>query len=532
MAEINKFLLLFLSLTVISATARSQDWTTPETIFEDPDQGGSFLAVAMEQNGKMHFVWGGNIHNDTIPDSLYYLQKMGLYKSKLISIYCDTTIYSISTAIDVNNNLNVVWGEGRGELSSDIENIYYSRVRNMKWMPPILVESLENLKYKPHDVKMLALPDSSLLAYWNIFVPSGTWFTYYDDGNWCRPFLPFPNYTQSVGRNGITDYPNLFKGKDGTIYVTFRGIADGEEPPPGANFMCPILYVENSPFNRNWAGLVPQKVNVSTTEGYHHPKIVVTDNNIRYIVWLVDKDLNNLSDDIYYSFSKDGENWSELKSITNNMGEFIVEEYVEPDRNGNIHVIWRRWVRGAGGMVEAKYYYAIINEDSCSDYEVIPNMYYWKGSRSVNLIIDEHNREHLFWLEYKDYSDYSGVVIKYMWRDLATKVVAKEDILKDIELSIINQIKVYPNPFNESTTISIKLSSPASLSVSIYNINGQLVTALLSGKYIESKFQLIWNGTDNSGNCLSSGVYYYLIKINNAFDTKEETHIGKFVLLK
>ena len=58
----------------------------------------------------------------------------------------------------------------------------------------------------------------------------------------------------------------------------------------------------------------------------------------------------------------------------------------------------------------------------------------------------------------------------------------------------------------------IELSKPLQLTLSVYNINGQLVNVLLSEKFFKSNFQLMWNGMDQNGNHLSSGVYWYLLK--------------------
>ncbi|MCK9557547.1 MAG: T9SS type A sorting domain-containing protein [Candidatus Cloacimonetes bacterium] len=67
----------------------------------------------------------------------------------------------------------------------------------------------------------------------------------------------------------------------------------------------------------------------------------------------------------------------------------------------------------------------------------------------------------------------------------------------------------YPNPFNPSTNISYSLPSPAAVSLYIYNLKGQKVKTLLSnvnspaGTHVE-----IWNGTDDSGKLVSSGMYF------------------------
>jgi hypothetical protein len=67
----------------------------------------------------------------------------------------------------------------------------------------------------------------------------------------------------------------------------------------------------------------------------------------------------------------------------------------------------------------------------------------------------------------------------------------------------------YPNPFNPSTTISFSLPASSSVSLSVYNLKGQLVRTLLSNTDLSSgKHSVIWDGLDNHGRSVSSGVYF------------------------
>ena len=75
---------------------------------------------------------------------------------------------------------------------------------------------------------------------------------------------------------------------------------------------------------------------------------------------------------------------------------------------------------------------------------------------------------------------------------------------------------VYPNPFSKETTIEFSLNASGKVSVSIYNELGQLVKNLLNENTINSgKFQLIWDGMDNSGANASNGTYFYKITIES-----------------
>ena len=75
---------------------------------------------------------------------------------------------------------------------------------------------------------------------------------------------------------------------------------------------------------------------------------------------------------------------------------------------------------------------------------------------------------------------------------------------------------VYPNPFSKETTIEFSLNTPEKVSVSIYNELGQLVKTLLNENSVNyGKFQVIWDGTDNSGANATNGTYFYKIKMES-----------------
>jgi hypothetical protein len=74
----------------------------------------------------------------------------------------------------------------------------------------------------------------------------------------------------------------------------------------------------------------------------------------------------------------------------------------------------------------------------------------------------------------------------------------------------------YPNPFKPSTTLSFKLSGKSNLNLDIFNIKGQKVRTLASDKFFaEGNHSLVWDGRDNNGNPLSSGVYLYKLQTGN-----------------
>jgi len=84
----------------------------------------------------------------------------------------------------------------------------------------------------------------------------------------------------------------------------------------------------------------------------------------------------------------------------------------------------------------------------------------------------------------------------------------------------------YPNPFNPTTMICYSLKENAKVSINIYNIKGQKVKQLVSERFPAGQHSVVWNGTDNNGKSVSSGIYFYQLKTENYEKTK------RMVLLK
>jgi len=73
---------------------------------------------------------------------------------------------------------------------------------------------------------------------------------------------------------------------------------------------------------------------------------------------------------------------------------------------------------------------------------------------------------------------------------------------------MMNSIANSPNPFAHSTTFSFSLKETAHVSVDVYNIKGQLVNNLSNEDMIADIHSVTWNGTDNSGTEVPTGVYF------------------------
>jgi hypothetical protein len=97
----------------------------------------------------------------------------------------------------------------------------------------------------------------------------------------------------------------------------------------------------------------------------------------------------------------------------------------------------------------------------------------------------------------------------------APKAAARNDdtdVANDDELPAV---AVYPNPFNPATTIRFKLNAPAAVALQIFNIRGALVKTLVDRDLNAGIHEQRWNGRDNFGWRVASGIYFYRLRIGS-----------------
>lgn len=76
-----------------------------------------------------------------------------------------------------------------------------------------------------------------------------------------------------------------------------------------------------------------------------------------------------------------------------------------------------------------------------------------------------------------------------------------------------NELKIYPNPFNDTVQIEISLNKPRLVICEILDMSGKLITTLFNGEVYDEK-KLIWDGKDSMNKVVQSGIY--LCRLNHS----------------
>ncbi len=89
-----------------------------------------------------------------------------------------------------------------------------------------------------------------------------------------------------------------------------------------------------------------------------------------------------------------------------------------------------------------------------------------------------------------------------------------------------NLAQNYPNPFNPSTTIAFTVPSASDVELTIYNVRGQRIRSLVSGKFAGGTHQAVWDGSDEQGQRVASGIYLYRLTVGTTFsDMKKMVYL-------
>ncbi|MBN2541568.1 T9SS type A sorting domain-containing protein [bacterium] len=95
--------------------------------------------------------------------------------------------------------------------------------------------------------------------------------------------------------------------------------------------------------------------------------------------------------------------------------------------------------------------------------------------------------------------------------------------IDEVQLPVDFEIKAYPNPFNSKVNIEVTVKEPTRLKISVLDITGRIVATICEQNIKRGKHVFVWDSSNNNGESISSGIYFYNINNKNC---------GKAVLLK
>ena len=328
--------------------------------------------------------------------------------------------------------------------------------------------------------------DSSGLSWYRVIYANNS------TGEWVKQVIS-PPICVGYGRSGR---PFLCIQKDGTVHNIY-GSASG---------LC--YYIRNDSLNsEDWKRDTIPRPQIPFYSYGSLELLAEASDRIHLFTW----GCNNWECDTSYSFYyyKQAEDsiWSEPEEVQvypPDSGQ--IREYFL-DQEDHIHL-------SIAAPAGSKVFYTHNKVGSWLEPQpVLSDSYSGERVATFKFVIDSEGRGHGVFIDYKYYG--------YLPEDDSTEVyyfastTSVQDTLEDHKIFNLQLSQNYPNPFNANTVIgySLNIARPVPVSLKLYNILGKEVRRLVTGTQGRGHYQIVWDGKDNSGKEVASGIYFYQLTV-------------------
>ncbi|MDP3024595.1 MAG: SBBP repeat-containing protein, partial [candidate division Zixibacteria bacterium] len=187
------------------------------------------------------------------------------------------------------------------------------------------------------------------------------------------------------------------------------------------------------------------------------------------------------------------------------------------DGFGNVYVTGKSWNGINYDCTTIKYY---PNGDTAwvRSYDGTGN----SGDYVHAIAVDGSGNVYVTGYSMGSWTNFDYVTIKYV----QTPVEVKDETGNREKPSEFTLSQNYPNPFNQSTKIEFTLSHSGLVSLNIYDLLGRGIRTLVLENLTPGYKSVVWDGKDDKGNEVASGIYFYQLKVKDFSEAK------KLVLLK
>ena len=217
--------------------------------------------------------------------------------------------------------------------------------------------------------------------------------------------------------------------------------------------------------------------------------------------------------EIAISISDDsGETWSDIRYINANSADTVVDEDQNLDGNYAPELADMLPVNvSLGDKLE------IISNDAGNYHAKLHMVFYDDNDYGSGAGQTENGGE------------VNGGKIRYAALDLEFQeecLPIETDATDEEILTVANLSQNFPNPFNPTTTIKYQVKEASDIAIEVYNVRGQKIKTLVNDNLPAGEYEVKWNGNDDNGSSVASGIYFYKLRSGNDSQTK------KMVLMK
>ena len=212
-------------------------------------------------------------------------------------------------------------------------------------------------------------------------------------------------------------------------------------------------------------------------------------------------------------FQADGTSLGPSFQVNDNNNSRTSSPSIAMDKNGNFIVTWVDWRDGDENIYAQRFEadgtpvggnFRVNSNTNKAQFS--PDVKLWKG-QIYNVWVSNHvgGTGYDIWANVLDWNN-------------PTTFLSQSDYTTVTKFQLFPN---FPNPFNPSTTITFDLSKTQKVLLEIFDLSGRLIKTLVNEKESSGFHQVVWDGTDNTGQPVASGIYLYRLKVANRSQTRK-----------
>ncbi|MCK5145836.1 T9SS type A sorting domain-containing protein, partial [bacterium] len=131
----------------------------------------------------------------------------------------------------------------------------------------------------------------------------------------------------------------------------------------------------------------------------------------------------------------------------------------------------------------------------------------------ITIIDEKHAHYHICC--YSDGQTNTGTSFKFEPRGTAYCEIRQDQSAQPLKTKATGSLVVYPNPFQDQTNIIVYTKDYQQVEVTVYNMLGKSIKNIYCGEVPDGRHCYLWDGCDNNGEGVSSGIYLIVIQIGS-----------------
>jgi hypothetical protein len=509
MKRVIAFIILCSSFVILLCPDANAQWDGAQAQqLTDNDLPDKIVGLYIDAGDQLHLFYAEGVR-DTLTGAVYDYRLVRIAKEKGGDWSEPQDIQTPEYIIGQNRKSVVGFDAKTGKTHilyygwAFYDTLYYTNSDTPDW-EFMKIDSLgPGHQYVGPDVEVDSLGNVHLVwyeSYWS----GGSWARFWYANNstaaWVKQPVSPPIY---LGVGG-TWAPLLAVEANGTAHVTYGGAGVSE-----------CYYVRNDSLNsENWE-----------TDTIPRPSIPLCSHRYQELlagpserIHLFTRGYSCTGDTIFqFYYHKQGGDtlWSEASLVQVHPPDSgLIEDYFV-DQEGHVHLSLSVF----GGF---NVYYTNNNSGSWSDPELLLYEYDAVGAgSSFRFVMDSYGQGHGVFIGYKYHGgipDEDSTEVFYF-----ASTTSVEDTLGHRELVSFRLYQNYPNPFNSNTVIRYELDSahPVTTTLKVYDVLGREVRQLVNTRQSRGSWTIVWDGKDNCGKEVASGIYFCLLRAGERKEGKK-----------